>query len=173
MSGTLSASPLLARAGDWLARHRGMIIGMQWLVVLFYASLLIIPVALPLPDSDARILNNLTVFAQFLFWGIWWPFVLLSMVLLGRAWCGVLCPEGALSEFTSRFGLDRAMPRWLRWSGWPSWHLPAPRFTARWSACTNIRARCWWCWAAPPLPPCSSAWSTRAIGAPGANICAR
>ncbi|KPC54607.1 4Fe-4S binding protein [Amantichitinum ursilacus] len=119
MSVTLLSSRFLARAGDWLARHRGTLIGLQWLVVVFYASLLIIPTLLPLPDSDARILNNLTVFAQFLFWGIWWPFVLLSMVLLGRAWCGVLCPEGALSEFTSRFGLNRAMPHWLRWSGWP------------------------------------------------------
>ena len=110
---------LLAKAGDWLAQHRGSIIALQWVVVLFYVGLLVVPTLLPLPDSDARILNNLTVFAQFLFWGIWWPFVLLSMVLLGRMWCGVLCPEGALSEFASRFGLNRAMPRWLRWSGWP------------------------------------------------------
>ena len=119
MQSVSAHSTILAKTGDWLAQHRGSIIVLQWVVVLFYVGLLVVPTLLPLPDSDARILNNLTVFAQFLFWGIWWPFVLLSMVLLGRVWCGVLCPEGALSEFASRYGLNRAMPRWLRWSGWP------------------------------------------------------
>ena len=74
---------------------------------------------LPLPDGTAHLWNNLTLAAQFVFWGIWWPFVLLSMVMLGRVWCGVLCPEGALTEFASRFGRGWAIPRWLRWGGWP------------------------------------------------------
>ena len=39
-------------------------------------------------------------------------------MLLGRLWCGLLCPEGALTELASRHGLGRAIPRWLRWSGW-------------------------------------------------------
>ncbi len=119
MSSIPAKKTVLASAGDWLARHRGAIIAAQWVVVVFYVSLLVLPVLQPLPDSDARILNNLTVFAQFLFWGIWWPFVLLSMVLFGRLWCGVLCPEGALSEWSSRFGLNLPLPRWMRWSGWP------------------------------------------------------
>jgi len=118
-SSSTPTQTLLAQAGNWLARHRGAIIAAQWVVVVFYVGLLVLPVISPLPDSDARIFNNLTVFAQFLFWGIWWPFVLLSMVLFGRLWCGVLCPEGALSEFTSRFGLNLPLPRWIRWSGWP------------------------------------------------------
>jgi hypothetical protein len=41
------------------------------------------------------------------------------MVMLGRVWCGVLCPEGALTEFASKFGRGRAIPRWMRWGGWP------------------------------------------------------
>ena len=81
---------------------------------------MVVPAVLPLPGSQARMLDNLTLFAQFLFWGIWWPFVLLSIVLFGRLWCGVLCPEGSLSEWASHYGKGLGVPRWLRWGGWPT-----------------------------------------------------
>jgi polyferredoxin len=109
----------LARAGAWMQRHGATIRAIQWIVVSVYAFLIIVPVCLPLPDQTAHLWNNLTLAAQFVFWGIWWPFVLLSMVLLGRVWCGVLCPEGALAEFASRHGRGRAIPHWMRWGGWP------------------------------------------------------
>jgi hypothetical protein len=102
-----------------MRRHRGAILAVQWAVVLFYAVLVALPAFLPLPGEQARILDNLTRFAQFLFWGIWWPFVILSVMVLGRVWCGVFCPEGALTEWTSKFGLDRPIPRWMKWAGWP------------------------------------------------------
>lgn len=109
----------LARVGRWLATHRGTIAALQWGVVAVYWFLLVVPVLLPLPDHTRHVWTDLTLFAQFVFWGIWWPFVLVSMVLVGRLWCGVLCPEGALSEKASRFGLGRAVPRWVTWKGWP------------------------------------------------------
>ncbi|MGQ7246915.1 4Fe-4S binding protein [Halomonas sp. V046] len=108
-----------AALGQVLRRRRRAIIVAQWLVVGFYAVLLLVPPLLPLPDAQSRIFNHLTVFAEFVFWGIWWPFVLLSMVVAGRWWCGVLCPEGALTEAASRVGLGRSIPRWMRWGGWP------------------------------------------------------
>jgi hypothetical protein len=111
--------PALARLGEAMRRHRRAILAVQWVVVLSYLVLLTVPAFLPLPPSGASILSNLTLFAQFAFWGIWWPFVMLSMMLVGRVWCGVLCPEGAISEWASRRGLGRAIPRWMRWSGWP------------------------------------------------------
>ncbi|MCF2133540.1 MULTISPECIES: 4Fe-4S binding protein [Mycetohabitans] len=109
----------LAEAGHWMQRHHTVIRNVQWVVVLIYALLILVPAFMPLPDDTAHIWSNLTVFAQFVFWGIWWPFVLLSMVMLGRVWCGVLCPEGTLSEFASKHGLGRPIPRWIRWGGWP------------------------------------------------------
>lgn len=110
---------LAAALGDWLRQHGRWIRTLQWVVVLFYGVLIIVPAVLPLPDETAHVFTHLTVFAQFVFWGIWWPFVLLSMVLVGRVWCGVLCPEGSLSEWVSSKGRNRAIPRWVRWGGWP------------------------------------------------------
>ncbi len=118
----------VARFGEWLRDNQRAIRRTQWAVVLIYAALLIVPALAPLPDRTAHIWTHVTLFAQFAFWGIWWPFVLLSMVLVGRSWCGLFCPEGALTEIASRYGRAHATPRWMKWAGWP--------FTA--FACTTI-----------------------------------
>jgi polyferredoxin len=112
-------TPGTAAMGDWLQRHGRWLRMLQWAVLLFYGVLLIVPALLPLPDASSRVFTHLTVFAQFVFWCIGWPFVLLSMVLMGRTWCGILCPEGTLSEWISSKGRNRPIPRWMRWGGWP------------------------------------------------------
>jgi polyferredoxin len=109
----------LARLGDWMMRHQRLIRRLQWGVVAVYAFLIVVPAVIDLPPRGAHIWTNLTLFAQFAFWGIWWPFVLVSMVLVGRLWCGLLCPEGALSEAVADHGRGLAVPRWLQWKGWP------------------------------------------------------
>jgi polyferredoxin len=116
---TRAPSTPLARAGDLLQKNRCAILSIQWAVVVFYLVLVAVPAWLPLPAPDQHMLDHLTLLAQFLFWGIWWPFVILSMLVAGRAWCGLFCPEGALTEFASRYGLGRPVPRWLKWGGWP------------------------------------------------------
>ncbi len=109
----------VARVGDFLRDHQRAVRRLQWLIVGIYLALLLIPAALPLPQRTASVFNNLTIVAQFAFWGLWWPFVLVSIPLLGRAWCGLFCPEGALTEWASRHGRGGAIPRWMRWGGWP------------------------------------------------------
>lgn len=109
----------LAALGERMARSRHWIMGIQWTVVAIYAVLIVVPTVVTLPGRLDHVWNHVTVFAQFVFWGIWWPGVLLSMILVGRLWCGVLCPEGALTETASRHGLGRALPRWITWKGWP------------------------------------------------------
>ena len=105
--------------GDWLAVHQHVLRRVQWAVIAGYAVLVIVPAFLPLPPRTAHIWSDLTLFAQFAFWGVWWPFVLLSMAVVGRAWCGLFCPEGALTEIASEHGRAGATPRWMRWRGWP------------------------------------------------------
>ncbi|WIM06580.1 MAG: 4Fe-4S binding protein [Candidatus Nitricoxidivorans perseverans] len=115
----------LARLGDWMAAHRRAILAAQWVVVVFYALLVVLPAFLPIPSAQARLFSGdawherLVLLAQYLFWGLWWPFVILSTMFMGRVWCGFLCPEGMLAEFASRHGRGGAIPRWMRWSGWP------------------------------------------------------
>jgi polyferredoxin len=109
----------VARLGDGMRAHAGTIRAVQWVIVGVYAVLVAVPAFLPLPDNAQHLWTNLTLAAQFAFWGIWWPFVLVSMVLVGRVWCGVFCPEGTLTEVASRWSRGYAVPRWITWSGWP------------------------------------------------------
>lgn len=112
-------SLVLARLGDAMVRHQRGIVALQWVVIGFYAVMVALPAFLPVPPAGATLLNHLTLAAQFAFWGLWWPGVILATMLFGRIWCGVLCPEGALTEWASRRGRGAAIPRWIRWRGWP------------------------------------------------------
>ena len=114
-----AAAARLAAVGEWLRKHLHAIRWVQWSIVAAYTLLVALPAFLPLPPEDAHWYNNFVVLAQWLFWGLWWPFVILSMFVFGRAWCGLFCPEGTLTEAASRHGLGRAVPHWLKWGGWP------------------------------------------------------
>lgn len=116
------AAGLQARAkalGDWLMRNQRSLRRAQWIVIVTYVLLVAVPAFLPLPPKTAHLWTDLTLLAQFAFWGIWWPFVLVSMMMVGRVWCGLMCPEGALSELASTRGRGRAAPGWVTWGGWP------------------------------------------------------
>src|SRR3990172_11468492 len=86
-------------------------------MLIIFAALIFIPPFLPLPAEDATLLNNFTLLAKFLIWGLWFPLMLLSVVFFGRLWCGLLCPQGALSEYAGRRGFNKPIPRWMRWGG--------------------------------------------------------
>ena len=47
------------------------------------------------------------------FWVLWLMGIVVLVPLVGRAWCSV-CPVGAMNEFTSRFGLKKIFPRFIR-----------------------------------------------------------
>ncbi|MGA8295028.1 MAG: hypothetical protein WB820_21605, partial [Rhodoplanes sp.] len=47
--------------GDWLMRNQRVIRAIQWLVVVVYFALLIVPVLLPLPTRVEHIWTNITL----------------------------------------------------------------------------------------------------------------
>lgn len=94
-----------------------------WIQVLMFGVFLVViggPLLLPEPPAEAGILDNPTLFLKYLLWGIWFPLVFLSVIALGRLWCGTLCPMGAASELANRYGLQRAIPGWIKWEGTPA-----------------------------------------------------
>lgn len=101
--------------GDWLQRRQDLLRRIQWGFVALYLFLLVAPALLPAGAG----LPPLAKFAEILFWGLWWPGVILSMLIFGQFWCGLLCPDGTLTEFASRHGRAGKIPAWVRWPGWP------------------------------------------------------
>ena len=71
-------------------------------MVLVYFSLLFIPVWIAEPETGLT--------ARLLFWGIGWPLIVLGMMLFGRFWCGIFCPDGTLTEFVSEYGKNAPFP---------------------------------------------------------------
>ena len=108
----------LACFGTFLKRHPKTISLLQRLFVVLYLGLLLVPV-LSLHFVDERFYASVSGFSRLMFWGIGWPLIILSMMIFGRVWCGLFCPDGTLTEFISRHGQKRSIPRWIRWRGWP------------------------------------------------------
>lgn len=112
--------PGLAQFAEaFFTRYRTKLPYIHAAMFLAFLAAIIVPLFLPLPPEDATPLNNFTVAVNFAFWGIWFPLVFLSVIFTGRSWCGVLCPMGAASEWANKVGLQRPIPRWIKWEGTP------------------------------------------------------
>jgi polyferredoxin len=103
--------------GDLLQRRRDIMHRIQWVVVAFYIVLMLGPVLALLLHPHGQLFSSLARFTEAVFWGFWWPLVILSMMLFGQVWCGLLCPDGMLSETASRHGRALKPPPWLRRDG--------------------------------------------------------
>ena len=106
--------------GQAMRRHQGKIAFIQWGMLGIYLFLLLAPLVFPNLQNAVFFWEDLQLFSVFVFWGIGWPLIMLSTLIFGRIWCGVFCPDGTLTEAISRYGQQRAIPRWIRWPGWPS-----------------------------------------------------
>jgi len=66
-----------------------------------------------IPGVDAPDPLMYTNLGNLTFWVLWLMGIVLLVPLVGRAWCSV-CPIGAMNEITSRFGLKKIFPRFIR-----------------------------------------------------------
>ena len=106
----------------WIERlfkqHRNKIKYLQLAMLIAFLTLIIVPMFAKIPKFSDTILTSTVLLSQFLFWGIWYSACLFSVIPFGRLWCGLLCPLGALSEWSGKFGLKRTIPSWMQWNGW-------------------------------------------------------
>jgi hypothetical protein len=84
-------------------------------MVAVYAVLVVLPPLLPASRAAARLAH----LAGLAVWGLWWPGVVLTTMLFGQLWCGLLCPDGILTEAASRRGLNLKIGERLAWPAWP------------------------------------------------------
>ncbi|WP_299011426.1 4Fe-4S binding protein [uncultured Shewanella sp.] len=104
---------------NFISRHKKKLYLIHGIMMIFFLILLIVPIFTPPALYGDTVLTNFRRFSIFLFWGLWFPLVLFSCIPLGRFWCGGLCPMGAASEFARRFGPNKPVPKWIKWSGTP------------------------------------------------------
>lgn len=100
-----------ASLGEFLRRRQDLVRLIQTTVLALYLLLMLGPVLLGPGNSLAEQLSSA---ALSLFWSLWWPGVILSMMLVGQVWCGLLCPDGTVTEAVSRHGRGLKPQAWMR-----------------------------------------------------------
>jgi len=54
------------------------------------------------------------IFTTALFWGLFWPFfIVTTLPTFGRIFCGI-CPHGFLGKYITEIGLKKKMPKWMQ-----------------------------------------------------------
>ncbi|MGH7769420.1 MAG: 4Fe-4S binding protein [Candidatus Binatia bacterium] len=108
-SSTDSEAPLDLLDFRWLdrfVRWRGFQPALQIPVLLLTALLAFLGFA-DIQDGAKNLTTRLT-------WIVWWPGIIFTFILVGRFWC-VMCPFGALNEWSARWAKPRRMfPKALR-----------------------------------------------------------
>lgn len=104
---------------SFFVRYRAYLPWVHAVMCVAFLSIMFVPLFLPDPPEDATPFTHFTTFANYAMWGLWFPLVFLSVIFSGRSWCGLFCPMGAASEWVNKIGLQRPVPKWLRWEGTP------------------------------------------------------
>ncbi|NPA28604.1 MAG: 4Fe-4S binding protein [Epsilonproteobacteria bacterium] len=90
---------------NFLFRHPGFVFAVR----VFVALLFFYAIFMGFYDTSK---NN--IFTTAVFWGIFWPFfIVTTLPIFGRIFCGI-CPHGFLGKYITRIGLKKKMPTWLQ-----------------------------------------------------------
>lgn len=108
------------RVEAFFLRHRDRLLWLHAAMFVLFLAVIVLPLLLPDPPESATPWTHFTRLANWLLWGLWFPLVFLSVIFTGRSWCGVFCPMGAATEWANQVGLQRQIPRWMRWEGTPA-----------------------------------------------------
>lgn len=100
-------------------RHRHRLPWLHATMFVFFILLLLVPPFMPQPVESDGFLDSYRLFANTVLWGVWFPLLLLSVLVTGRSWCGLFCPMGAASEWANKQGFRKPVPAWLKWRGTP------------------------------------------------------
>jgi polyferredoxin len=106
--------------GDAVRRRQDIVLALQWTMVIVYFALLLAPFLVRFFNGNAEFALQATRLEEALFWGVWQPAVLLATLVFGQVWCGLLCPDGTITEWVSRRGLGRKPSAWLKLAAWPA-----------------------------------------------------
>ena len=112
--------PLVGRAVRFVNAHPGALFAAKCASVALFALIVIAGFFGTVhPEHNA---------ATVLVWNLWWPLVIVSVMMVGSGWCAV-CPWDALASWLVRRrlwrradphpGLNRRVPPWLR-NVWPA-----------------------------------------------------
>ncbi len=115
----LFSAPIPQRVGDFLQRRQDIVRRVQWICAAIYLIFLLAPVFMLLPAIGGSVFTHISLIATAIFWGLLWPSMILATLLFGQFWCGLLCPDGMMTEVISRNGRAGKIPLSLRWAGWP------------------------------------------------------
>ena len=119
------ADGVVRKAETFFVANRKNLFYVHIAVVFVFLLLIAAPAFLPAPSESDGLFSNFVLFSKFMVWGLWFPLVFISVIFLGRFWCGTLCPQGALTEYANKKTLNKPVPRLLA-SGW----IPVSSFIA-------------------------------------------
>src|SRR3990170_728465 len=111
------ADGVVRKAETFFVANRKNLFYVHIAVVFVFLLLIAAPAFLPAPSESDGLFSNFVLFSKFMVWGLWFPLVFISVIFLGRFWCGTLCPQGALTEYANKKTLNKPVPRLLA-SGW-------------------------------------------------------
>jgi polyferredoxin len=97
----ITSKPVLS----WLIRQPHILTAIRLLVLCLFVVTLIF--GWYYPDTKGA-------FTTALFWGFFWPFLIVILIpVLGNWFCSI-CPHGFIGKYITRFGLQKRFPRKLR-----------------------------------------------------------